>query len=267
MKDINKMKVIIKEIDNIVKCNIINVEQYKISKIINELTPYDIYFNQNLMNKEEYDWSSDEFNYYFYYYKFKLFLLYILSDDNKKIDYYSCAMKIFTGIYNELKTISNVNDYDKICAITSLYVRLKSDFGHKENKAHVIGEYKLINMNDNKIKCYNLAYDFILKIIENLKENSFIFLSLLEVNSGFGKNINSDNEEEIFELSMLNLDMIKRHLKLLLPKLIFVIRHPLIISKRGSINKLTGNLFLYETSIFRNNINRSIDIILLYLSF
>ena len=33
----------------------------KISKIIKDLAPYDNYFNQNLMNKGEDNWNSDEF--------------------------------------------------------------------------------------------------------------------------------------------------------------------------------------------------------------
>ena len=63
-------------------------------------------------------------------------------------------------------------------AITSLYRRLKGDFDNKENIAYLIGEYTLLNMNDNKIICYNLVYNFISKIIDNLKKNSFIFLPL-----------------------------------------------------------------------------------------
>ena len=46
-------------------------------------------------------------------------------------------------------------------AITSLYRRLKGDFDNKENIAYLIGEYTLLNMNDNKIICYNLVYNFI----------------------------------------------------------------------------------------------------------
>jgi hypothetical protein len=112
---------------------------------------------------------------------------------------------------------------------------------------------------NNKTKCYNLVYKFINDIIDNLKENSFIFLPILQVNSGFSKDINSNDEKEIFELSMININMIKRHLKSLLPKIIFIIRHPIIELERASTDKMTGNIFIYESSIFKNNINKRID--------
>ena len=79
-----------------------------------------------------------------------------------------------------------------------------------------------------------------------------IYLPILQVNSGFNKDINSKEEKDIFGLSMLNVDMVKRHLHLLMPKLIFLIRHPTIHSKRGSFCKATGSLFIYETFIFKN---------------
>ena len=49
----------------------------KITKIIKDLAPYDNYFNQNLMNKGEDNWNSDEFISYFHYFKFKLFFYFI----------------------------------------------------------------------------------------------------------------------------------------------------------------------------------------------
>ena len=150
----------------------------KITKIIKDLAPYDNYFNQNLMNKGEDNWNSDEFISYFHYFKFKLFLNYTYVNDNRQVEYYNSAIKIFTNIYEQLKKIYNISNYEKICAITSLYRRLNGDFNNKENIAYLIGEYTLLNMNDNKIKCYNLVYNFISKIIDNLKKNSFIFLSL-----------------------------------------------------------------------------------------
>lgn len=60
---------------------------------------------------------------------------------------------------------------------------------------------------------------------------------MLQVNSGFNKNIISDNKKEIFEISMLNINMMKRRLKDLLPILISTIKHPTIASKRGTTCK------------------------------
>ena len=257
MNDFEKMKEICIWIDKITQDKDLN----KISKITKELVPYENYFNQNLMNKGEYQWNIEEFKFYFYYFKFKLFLLHACSFDNRKVDYYSSALKIYSNIYEDLTNITNISFYEKICAITSLYQRLKGDAENKENKKYIIGKYTLLNMNNinNDNICYKLVKDFINKIIENLEEKSFIFLPLLQANSGFNKYLNSDDEKEVFELSMINIDMFKKHLKLLFPKLIFLIRHPMIESKRSSTDKMTGNIFIYESSIFRNNLSKSVD--------
>ena len=257
--DLNEWNNIVKDIDALIEKNRKNTDLVKMKKIIDEIEKYDKYFNQNLMNKEEENWNLEEFTFYYYYFQFKLFIKYVCANNIRKISYYHSAMGIYKKIFNELEEMKNITPYEKICAIASLYNRLNSDCDNKENKNYIIGEYELINMENNKIKCYNLAYEFISKIINNLKENSFIFLPLLQVNSGFNKNINSDDEKEIFELSMTNENMVKRHLRLLLPKLLFTIRHPNISLKRGSICKTTGNIFIYETSIFYNNIGKEID--------
>ena len=256
IKDLDEMKKINIEIDKIVNDEDLN----KIEEIKKKLSPFDEYFNQNLFNKGEFNWSSDEFICYYHYFKFKIFILYKCGISSRKMDYYFHALKIYSNIYVQLKQISDVSDYDKICAITSLYRKLRGDAENKENKKHSIGEYKLMLMKDNnKTKCYNLVYKFINDIIHNLKENSFIFLPILQVNSGFSKDINSNDEKEIFELSMTNTNTIKRHLKSLLPKIIFIIRHPIIELERASTDKMTGNIFIYESSIFKNNINKRID--------
>ena len=255
MHDFKEMKEISKEIDKTIQ----EINLKRISSITKKLSPYEYYFNQYLINKAKFEWNSDEFESFYHYCKFKLFLNYSCVDEKYQVEYYISANKIFTNIYEELSGITNVNYYEKICAITSFYRRLKSDFENKENKDFLIGEYKLININDNKNYCYKLVYDFINNIINNLKENSKIFSPLLQVNSGFNKNINSIDEKEIFELSMLNVDMVKRHLKSLMPKLMFTIRHRSIKSKRGSIDKMAGNIFIYESSIFRNKFRKSAE--------
>ena len=262
LNDINEINSIVNKIKDIVKKDRKNTDYDKMNKIINEMKQYDEYFNQNLLNKEDETWSKDEFILYYHYFLFKLFLNYACIDDNRKFEYYHSAMKIFEEVYGELEKISNVSIYEKICAIVSLYTRFKIDCENKENKGYLIADYKLINMNDNKIECYNLAYKFIKNIIEKLSENSFIFLPLLQVNSGYNKNINSDDEKEVFELSMTNVNMVKRHLNILLPNLFFTVRHPTITLKRGSTCKATGNMFIYETSIFNNKLGKSIEDIL-----
>jgi hypothetical protein len=93
-----------------------------------------------------------------------------------------------------------------------------------------------------------------------LKEDSFIFLPLLQVNSGYSLDLNTIGEKkEIFELSMINVKMIQRHLKHLMPKFIFRVNHPSIQDTRGATFPNTGIIFIYETSIFNNNINYEIE--------
>ena len=255
IKDLKEMKILNAAIDKIIK----DRDTSKIKYIENKLAPYDDYYNQDLMNKEEFNWNSDEFTGYYHYFKFKLFLLNSCEISSRKIEYYLKAIKIFSDIYEQLKLINDVSVYEKIRAITSFYRKLRNDAENKENKKHLIGEYKLLNMNSTKNKCYNLVYQFLINIIDNLKENSYIFLPILQANSGFSENINSNDKKNIFEISMININMIKRHLKSLMPKLLFIIRHPTIELKRGSTDKKTGNIFIYESSIFRNTINKSID--------
>ena len=262
LNDFDKLNILMKEIDEFIKNQRDDIDYSKMKQICDELEPLDYYFNQNLMNKENCIWYLDELYYYYFYFQFKLFINYVTVSDNSKITYYHSAMKIFKNIFEELEKMSNITIYEKICAVLSLYMRLKGDCEHKENKNHLIGEYKLINMKDNKIQCYNLVYKFISDIINNLEENSFIFLPILQVNSGFNNDINSDDQKEIFELSMTNVNMVKNHLKLLLPNLLFLIRHPTIYSKRGSTCKATGIIHIYESSIFKNNIGKDIDTII-----
>ena len=76
-------------------------------------------------------------------------------------------MGIFKNTYKELDIILNSTFYEKICPIAFLYIKLKIDCENKKNKNYLIGKYKLLNMNDNKIKCYNLAYGFITNINNN----------------------------------------------------------------------------------------------------
>ena len=237
-----------------------NDELNKIEIINNKLKEYSPYFTQNLINKDEEKWTLDELWCYFYYFKFRLYNISVEKNGIYKIAYFQSAINIFKKIYTELMNITNITIYDKICAIVSLYNRFITDYENEENKHCIIGHYILLNLKDNKNICYNMVKEFIINIIDNLTEKSFIFLPLLQINSGFKEDINSDDKKQIFGLSLLNVDMLKRRLKLLLPNLIFIIRHPSISSKRGSIYKPTGNIFIYETSIFgRVNIDNIIN--------
>ena len=152
-----------------------------------------------------------------------------------------------------------MNIYDKILAVVSLYSILTFD-SINENKNFILGEYELIVSSNLKYECYKYTFSFLNKIIDELKEDSFIFLPLLQVNSGYSLDLNTNGEKkEIFELSMINVKMIQRHLKHLMPKFIFRVNHPSIQDTRGATFPNTGIIFIYETSIFNNNINYEIE--------
>ena len=57
--------------------------------------------------------------------------------------------------------------------------------------------------------------------------------------------------------------MIKKHLLQLMPKLIIRVRHPEIKTKRGSLIGSTGVIFIYEDSIFRNNMGYTVPQIMI----
>ena len=61
-----------------------NVDYGEMNKIIDKLKPYDEYFNQNLMNKEDNIQNQEEFDFYYHYFQFKLLLNYVCIDNYKK---------------------------------------------------------------------------------------------------------------------------------------------------------------------------------------
>ena len=64
LEDFNKMKYFMEQIDELVKNNRNNINLTKMEKIIKDLEPFDKYFNQNLINKENNHWGYDEFIFY-----------------------------------------------------------------------------------------------------------------------------------------------------------------------------------------------------------
>ena len=84
-------------------------------------------------------------------------------------------------------------------------------------------------------------------------------MPLLQVNSDVNEDYDSVNKEKIFDISMLNLEMIKKNLESVIPKLIILVRNPFIKNIRGSTDVLTGTVFVYESTIFKNDIGKSYD--------
>jgi len=280
-----KTKILVYEIkkpENIIKKDI-NLDEFKIlqnriEKVMNEkkedeireisniLQSYNTYFDQILINKEDFDWKLEEFQAYYYYYAFKLFFRSESENNDRIRKYYRMSNSVFSKNYETLLCAFNINTYDKILAIKSLYEMLCYDFINKKNKNLLIGEYTFMDLYENKNSCYNTAIKFINNIIDNLREDSLIFYPILQVNSGKGIDLNSgDNINEIFEISMLNEEMIKRHLKALIPKFIYIVKHPSINDSRGATIRSTGTIFIYEDNIFHNDIGYNIEDYLLKL--
>ena len=282
--DLDKFLLIQKRIEKLIK------EKYdkdEMESIANGLKDYDSYFNQNLINKGDYEWKYEELNAFYFYHIFHLFKSSKTERKNVKMDYFQTSLKIFENNYFNLFTFFELNIYDKILAIKSLYSAIVFDSRDDENSVYITGKYELMVITNPKYQCYEYVFKFINQIIDNLKEESFIFLPLLQVNSGSSIDFNSieekkdnkkENEEEkekekdkenkkeeekekekIFELSMLNVEMIKRHLKYLMPKFIYRVNHKAIRYSRGVTIPNTGVIFIYETSIFNNNINYKIE--------
>ena len=153
-----------------------------------------------------------------------------------------------------------INIYNKILAIKSLYSIINYDSTNDKNKNYLIGSYTFMTYKSCKEQCYFYSMKYLNEIIEELKEDSFIFYPILQVNSGSNIDLNSDDSKnEIFEISMLNVEMIKNHLKSLMPKFIFIAKHPTIDDTRGAIIKNTGIIFIYESNIFHNTLGYSIE--------
>ena len=241
--------------------NVMNEKQEdKMIEIFNSLQSYKTYFNQILLNKEDFEWKLEEFQAYYFYHAFKLFFHSETEKNDRIRKYYRMAKSVFSKNYEIVLNDFNINIYDKILAIKSLYEMLYYEFINKKNKNLLVGEYTFMDLYNNKNSCYNIAFKFINNFIDNLREDSLIFYPILQANSGKGIDLNSeDNINEIFEISMLNEEMIKRNLKTLIPKFIFIVKHPSINDARGAIIRSTGTIFIYEDNIFHNDIGYNIE--------
>ena len=218
------------------------------------------YFNQDLIKLKKKDWDFYSYSSFYNFYRFHLLVL-SKNEDINILNYFKKAIKIFEDINLQLVNLK-LSDYEKILALCSLHNSLIIDCYDENNKNHDCGEYYLIDTKNIDYKCYKLSLEFINKIINNLREDSAIFYPILEANSGFSKNINSDDEKEIFEISMLNIENIKNHLLSLIPRIIFRVKNYNFKSKSEVIIKTTGTIFLYETTIFNNNLKLDIEDIL-----
>jgi len=254
--NINDFKCVESKITNLMT----NYDKEEAIKLNKEIGKFDNYFQQNLLNKKKFNWTTDEFIAYYHFHLFHLFLSSKQAKNDAKLDYYISSLTLYSNKYKELFTTFDLNDYDKILAISTLYSLINFNARNNINKFCILGDYYIETMNNHKIQCYKYAFDFLSDIINKLKEESFIFLPLLQVTSGYGIDLNSDdNKTEIFELSMMNVDMIKTHLKILMPKFFIRAYNRGIRNVRGCVDRHTGIMCIYERTIFRNNISLTVN--------
>jgi hypothetical protein len=91
-----------------------------------------------LLNKEDFEWKYDELCAFYFYHAFHLF---ILSKTEKKMSYYRLSLNSFKENYIKLFSFYELNIYDKILAVVSLYLILTFD-NINENKNFILGEYE-----------------------------------------------------------------------------------------------------------------------------
>ena len=254
--DIDGFKLVQNRIDNLIN----KYSKDELNNISNELKKYNSYFDQALISKEDFDWKFEELQAFYYYHFFRMFYFSKTEKNDKLKEYYNNAIKIFCYNYKILLNTFEINIYNKILAIKSLYSIINYDSTNDKNKNYLIGSYTFMTYKSCKEQCYIYSMKYLNEIIEELKEDSFIFYPILQVNSGSNIDLNSeDSKNEIFEISMLNVEMIKNHLKSLMPKFIFIAKHPTIDDTRGAIIKNTGIIFIYESNIFHNTLGYSIE--------
>ena len=252
--DLEQFKLIQNKIENVLK----KENEEEITYISNELKKYNKYFDQVLINKEDFDWIFEEFQAFYYYLIFQLLYKSKNETNDRLIKYYQDSLSIFSYNYKVIMLTFEISNYDKVLAIKSLYIMICYD--SLSNKNYLIGKYDFMALYKIKYDSYKYAFKFLNDIVDNLTEDSFIFYPLLQLNSGKNIDLNfEDNKNEIFEISMLNVEMIKSHLKSLIPKFIFRVDHPSHKKTRGATEKNTGIIYIYDSNIFHNNLGYSIE--------
>ena len=238
--DLEQFKLVQNRIENVLKAG----TEEEIKDISKELEKYNKYFDQILINKEDFDWKFEEFQPFYFYLKFNLFYKSKNETAAELIEYYQNSLSIFSQNYDEILFTFEISNYDKVLAIKSLYIMICYD--SLNNDSYILGSYQFLSLYNNKYDCYKYAFKFLNDIIDNLSEDSFIFYRILQANSGKSIDINSeDNKNEVFEISMLNVEMIKSHLKSLIPKFLFTVNHPGNTKISGATEKNTGIIYIF----------------------
>ena len=86
--DLNEFLVIQKRIENLFE----KYNEKEMKDISVGLKKYDVYFRQNLLNKEDFEWKYEELCAFYFYHAFHLF---ILSKTEKKNELFSFVFKFF----------------------------------------------------------------------------------------------------------------------------------------------------------------------------
>lgn len=144
----------------------------------------------------------------------------------------------------------------------NLYSLIKKNSSNKFACLKILSEYnqKIIDINSSsRANPYYKAIKFLEKVADNLNEKSSLFDVLLQYNSGISDDINlfktKDNEinisNEKYELSMLTVKEVIKHLKDILPS--FIIRYTADKNIYAYYSCLNDVIFLNEKKTFKKN--------------
>ncbi len=182
-------------------------DENKIKNISKKLKPFKDYFTLNLNIRKDEFLNANNYDIFYKVYYFE-FIDLIKNNNGEKRQYFKKGLNRIIKLNEEMEE-KKISNYDKILLIYSLRVIILIDSNQGKDKL-IFGEYILTDINElPNHSCYPMAFNFLKDIINNLKEDSLLFYPILQVNSGFGKNLNSLKNDLIFETSMLNLKIIK----------------------------------------------------------
>ena len=233
-------------------------DENKIKNISQKLKPFEDYFTLNLHIRKDEFLNANNYDIFYKVYYFE-FIDLIKNNNGEKRNYFKKGLNRIIKLNEEMEE-KKISNYDKILLMYSLRVIILIDSNQRKDKL-IFGEYILTDIKElPNNTCYPMAFKFLKDIIDNLKEDSLLFYPILQVNSGFGKNLNSIKKNDlIFETSMLNLKIIKNHLLDIIPRYFFRVSNGGKRDKKGCICHNSGILFLYEYLIFENNQNLNIE--------
>ena len=188
----------------------------KLMKKYKDLPQYDyIYFQKTTehLNKIFDDNKIDYFTLFLNYFKF----LYVFGN---KDDYQNnrtvciCYLREIENIFEDMKDNNNISMNEKIRALNALFFTNGKLENIDDLKKLNIKYYYSSKISNNSI--LDKVYKFLNNYIEEINEESIVYETLLYLNGGYG----FYNQEKVYTYDLTNLDMVKEHLRGILPQIL-----------------------------------------------